>query len=225
MLSATDDLAPIVWETRMNSAMGKYHNAIHAAVNAEDETSATKNYGVVALKMASYYREGQNTKVRARLVLHFYRECIRYFNKAIKKGSAVKPADWLTDLEVKLYNCIQEVYEYAREENQGQERVNIFQKVLDVLQKEQHKGECFMEIATTYFKESVIALDKGDYKKALSYLKDCHRPLEESSLCGRQTQDEHLLSEGRILGEDVFLQTCVAESVQARKMGQFYLLM
>ena len=59
-------------------------------------------------------------------------------------------------------------------------------------------------------------LQKSDYKKCLSAMRECFMPIAK---CSRLSKDDHLLTEAKVLESDVFMHQCMAESIQARAIG------
>lgn len=65
----------------------------------------------------------------------------------------------------------------------------------------------------------ITAIQTGDYKRGLSEMKDCHQPISEAKQLGKTLDLRTIIGECNILEEDILMHQCIAESIQARVIG------
>ncbi|KAK3879671.1 hypothetical protein Pcinc_015779 [Petrolisthes cinctipes] len=216
--TAGKNLSPVVWEGRVTSALAKYNAALTTATNKHDKASAAKNYAVGSRKLADFHNTRMVTK-NMKLILYHFGEAIKHYCKAYKEGRGRKSSPWLKDIKSKLSTVLQESYDFAKDEDLGHGRICILDKMLEAIEYDNFRGECYIEIGQVYFKSAVLALDKKNFRDSLSLLKECYRPVEEAKKYGSRSGNKYVLFEVEVIEKDVFLQTCIAESIQARVIG------
>ena len=77
--------------------------------------------------------------------------------------------------------------------------------------------------ASLYFHDGTTSLQNGDYKKCLTRMADCYRPIEEVKRLNFYTRvtraPPESLAQTRVLEQNVFYYTCSGSSIQARSQG------
>lgn len=220
LLTVKENLSPVLWEGRVTSALTKYQAALNTATNKNDKASAAKNYAVVSQKLANFHSRMVPRKWSIKRILYQFREAIKHYYKASNEGYGEKSQLWLKDIQSKLSIVIQEAYDFAKCEDLGHGRIHILDKILEVLEDDHFRGECCIEIAQVHFKIVIVALDRMNFREALSHLKECYQPVEEARMCAVRSNNSYVLSEIQVLEQDILLQTCFAESIQARVIGE-----
>ncbi|XP_076453844.1 uncharacterized protein LOC143288991 isoform X2 [Babylonia areolata] len=210
---ATDDLSPALRVLRLQEAINSYGRALSTAVNNYERSSACKNMAMANWKMAKAQsaNEGPSSKIS-----FYYREALSHFQDAKDCGSG-RDAAWQDSLVDAGVRCWFDVSERL-EEWEAEERIHELHQLVGYIIDDATKAKEYLEVANHYFSWSVMALGARDYKQTLTLLKECHFPLKEAEKFGRRVPQ--LTRECAFLEEDIFTQTCVAESIQERMKGE-----
>jgi tetratricopeptide (TPR) repeat protein len=201
-------------EENLQKALNAYYRAMQTSEGQGEISSAAKNYASAAWKMGLHKYELDKAYQQ---VEYFYKEALKHFLIAETSGLS-KSQQWREDIASRLRSCLEEamthiqyLYEDAIERSSAIERLSIS------LGDSHWKAYCYVRIGMALFHCSISAVAKEDFKKSLTLLRDCYYPIQEARRLGQGRQD--IQTEVAILEEDVFLQQCVAESLQARSTG------
>ncbi|CAC5411014.1 unnamed protein product [Mytilus coruscus] len=128
----------------------------------------------------------------------------------------VKPQSWRDGVFANATACL-ENFKLKIAELPIEERLNIYNDTIGSVQIDNVKCCIFIEITNCLFHQAVYALQNNDFKKAIYVLKETFFPLNETNRIRKGVTV--IEAEARILEEDVFMHSCMAESVQAREIG------
>ena len=212
---ASSNFSPAVRKERLSKALNLYHCALKESTKQPEKCSAAKNIAIASWNMAQILHE-RHESIQLRHM--HYRNAILNFNTAHNFGSC-KSGLWLDSLTQSLYGCIQDA---INDITIGDELI-FSKKVLRIEDFIKNvtidfiKAEFYLELANVIFREGVSALQKGDNKAFLNHMRETYTPVEEARRWGKD--QEHIQAEVRVLEQDIFIHTCVAESAQARNIG------
>ncbi len=215
--SVTNWTAPTLREFRLLEAIKDYYRAYNTAENDNELSSAAKNYAMASWKLALTCAEGQKPD----LALHYFKESIDYFLSATKAGQKAQPVDWQRKLEESMRSCVDQFLSSTVANFNGECRGEVIAKVIDYLPEgATSDARASLELARSYFGQSVTQLERGDYKKALSSLKEAYAPVERVKRLAESRDSLYTLRrDADVLSTDITFQMCVAESMQARAIG------
>ncbi|XP_067650439.1 uncharacterized protein [Haliotis asinina] len=208
--SITDNLCLTLRKHRLNLALNCYDKALALAQSPEDKASASKNMGVASWKMASMLKQDTNAETQ---VSFYFTQAMRYLQHAQDYGHSMTE-EWKGKLCTIGTRCWSEAMN-KYDDFDIEDRVKAIAPFLEYILLPKLKAEAYLEQAQNYFKCGITVLQVGNYKECLSYMRDCNFPLNEARRFGSGC----VLSEVDLLEKDVFIHTCVAESVQARETG------
>ncbi|XP_013385178.1 uncharacterized protein LOC106155077 isoform X2 [Lingula anatina] len=214
-VSVRDSLTPDLRRQRLLSALKCYYKANDFSNTAVERSSAAKNTGMAAWKLAVVLRICNE---RFSLQQHYFKEAIQHFNLGITSGEPVQSEDWVKKVTGMLFSCTQEALQNCGNLETDQ-RVQAIEEYLNYLSPDHPspRTDCFIEIANVLFRAGITSLQIGNYKDCLQRMHQCYQPIEEGKRSARDGID--LLQELQILENDVFIHTCVSESIQARTTG------
>ncbi len=152
------------------------------------------------------------------ITFHYYKMTLKFFAKAREAGIVSQSLEWNHKLATNIQGCMSKALDCAVEKTNGEKRVDVINGILPYIDIDEFKVKAFLSLAQTYFAISVNMLEQKKYKEALHFLKECYYPVEELKrlACG----DDFVETEASVLEEDILLQTCVAESLQAIFTGK-----
>ena len=201
----------------LQQANNYYHKSFQSCSkdNLDDLSSAAKNLGTASWKLADIH---SYLEARSTLIEYFYREGILYLSTALLYGTKCKDRKWINDVEESFATCRCSAVEQV-EDWPYLEKARALEKHISVMVEDSQKSECFIELARAAYNAGLEALDKKDFKTALSVFHDCYRPIEE---CIRYSPgNEFFTAESRILRNDVIYSLAIAEALQAIHTGEF----
>ena len=213
--SASTDLSPVIRQGRLEKALLHYNQSLGCAFDDNERCSALKNIGMANWKLANLSAE------RSENVLHqqfFFKEAIKHLSKSRNLGRACKPPEWSGSTVQSFYQCVQDALTGV-DKLAFLQKAPILEQYVYLIDVDSIRADYCVELAQLYFHEAVVKLQEGNVRQCLSHLKECYRPVEEARKAGGQ-RSEHVTSEVNVLEADCFLQTCIAESVQARSIGK-----
>ena len=212
--------SPVKTRNLYEQALSLYYQAKDKAENRKDECSAAKNIGKAAWRIAGVLRDKNDTPETIIFYLH---EAIKGLCVAYNHSEDCKDAEWRADVFETLSVCLQQVSEVADTFGSRDQKIAQLEKLCSVNTVVQAAGDIQLALATLYFHDGTTSLQNGDYKKCLGRMKDCYRPIEEVKRLGFYTgvscATSELLTEARVLEQDVFYHSCSASSIQARSQG------
>ena len=200
-------------------ALSCYYQAKDKSNNREDECSAAKNIGKAAWKIAGVLTK-RNEKPQT--VIFYLHEAIKGLCNAYNNSEERKEPEWRTEVFETLTVCLQEVIDTAEAFEDTDQKITQLEKLARITTVNEAAPDVQMNLATIYFHDGTTKLQNGDYKKCLSRMRDCYRPVEEvKRLCriNGGGLNYTMLEEAQTLEKDVFYHTCAASAVQAREQG------
>ena len=177
-LAFADDMTESASMLNLAKAQQCYGEAVNIADNPRDLSSAAKNLGLSAWKVAQLelsLAEPINE------VFESYRISLDYFQRAINFGTGRGKA-WVKEVKENQYRCCQAAVNCAVQIFKGKQRARFIESIVKVLENRQLKAMCYLAIAKAFFFGALDAYQSDeDYKASLSLLHDCHFLLEESA--------------------------------------------
>ncbi|XP_069111849.1 uncharacterized protein [Argopecten irradians] len=212
--SIKDGLSPVIKRDRLQQASNCYHRAMNQGTNEEDKMSASKNLAMTAWRRAQVE---ETSSARFSTVVLYYKEAFKFFSAAVNGAQGVKPKPWIDNIKSSAKICWEGLKSGKCSEMDIDDRVGVFYDVVQEIQIPHIRGKCYLEIAQSHFHIGVTALEKGRFERALSEMRNCHMPLHEAIASGKG--EVTIEGEVKILEADVFMHLCMAESMQARSIG------
>ncbi|ESO85395.1 hypothetical protein LOTGIDRAFT_229418 [Lottia gigantea] len=202
------ELSPILVKERLIKANNCYYKADSYAGNPEEKASAKKNLAVTAGRIAEIFRR---LKEKNSQIKFYYKECLSQFKEAMTIGSD-NTEDWLIDIETKSLNVWLNLQEFLLDENM-EDRIKSYETFIPFIIGSEIKSSAYKDLARCIFHLAISKLVDKDYKASLSLLKGAYSPLTEAST--NTIRSKIAEEEIENLREDIFVQTCIAESMQA----------
>jgi len=213
------DCSPQQARDLFERALSCYYQAKDKSNNREDECSAAKNIGKAAWKIARVLTKSGD---KPQTIIFYLHEAIKGLCTAYSNSEECKDPEWRGEVFETISVCLQEVIDAAEAFGHADQKIAQLEKLVVITTVNEAVPDIQMKLATSYFHDGTTKLQNGDYKKCLSRMKDCYRPIEEvkhlSSRYGGDLKYE-LLEEAEILEKDVFYHTCAASAFQARVHG------
>lgn len=197
-------------------ALSCYYQAKDKAVNRDDECSAAKNIGKAAWRIAAVLTKRGGEKPQT--IIFYLHEAIKALCSAYNNSEERKDPEWRGEVFETITVCLQEVMNAADEFGDSHQKIIQLEKLTFITTVKEAASDVQMSLATLYFHDGTSKLQNGDYKKCLSRMRDCYRPIEEVKRLSRGLNYE-MLEETEILEKDVFYHNCAASSIQARVQG------
>ena len=201
-------------------ALSCYYRAKEKSDTRDDECSAAKNIGKAAWRIAGVL--GKNGD-KPKTVIFYLHEAIKGLCTAYNHSEACKDSEWRGEVFETLSVCLQEVMNTSGALGDADQRIAQLEKLSSVNTVIEAAPDIQMSLAALYFHDGTTKLQNGDYKKCMTRMRDCYRPIEEvKRLCryaGVTRATHEMLEEARVLEQDVFYNTCSASSIQARVQG------
>ena len=201
-------------------ALSRYYQAKEKSENRDEECSAAKNIGKAAWKIAGVLGQKQENP---KTIIFYLHEAIKGLCTAYNHSEDCKDPEWRGDVFETLSVCLQEVMDAAETLGDSDQRIAQLEKLSSLTTVVEAVPDIQITLATLYFHDGTTKLQNGDYKKCLIRMKDCYRPIEEvkrlSRYAGVTRATPEMLSQARVLEQDVFYHTCSASSIQALAQG------
>ena len=200
-------------------ALSCYYQAKDKSNNREDECSAAKNIGKAAWKIA---RVLTKTGEKPQTIIFYLHEAIEGLCTAYNNSQECKDPEWRGEVFETIIVCLQEVIDAVEAFGDTDQKIAQLEKLVAITTVNEAVPDIQMKLATSYFHDGTTKLQNGDYKKCLSRMRDCYRPIEEVKRLSRRYGGDlkyELLEEAETLEKDVFYHTCAASAVQARVQG------
>ena len=198
-------------------ALSCYYRAKERATNAEEGSSAAKNIGKAAWKIAGVLVKSSE---KPNTVIFYLHEAVKGLCSAFNLSEQCKSPEWRSEVVGTLMGCLQEVLEAASTFEDVDSKIDQLEKLVSITSVDKAAADLNLRLANLYFQDGATRLQNGDYKKCLSRMKDCYRPIEEvKRLSSSAGELEDLLIESELLEQDVFYHTSAASSIQARAQG------
>ncbi|KAJ8305731.1 hypothetical protein KUTeg_016276 [Tegillarca granosa] len=154
------------------------------------------------------------------LTCRHFRDAFKNLKSAFEYGSTCMSATWKSKLEISCGKCWNDFY-LCVSEIAMEQRVRTLDAVLPYLSKS-NQIHAFFEIANVQFHVGINAFQKGDFKKCMYQMSECHYPIEKvKELRGFEETHHELQS----LEEDVVMHLSITESSQSRQTGDDLLKM
>ncbi|XP_050391723.1 uncharacterized protein LOC126810603 [Patella vulgata] len=201
-----DGLAPVVARKNLQDAMNAYYRAENYAETDDERASAQKNFGMAAFKMAQVCSASDDTSQ----VEFYFKEAMKYFSNAEKYGRRDKNGDWLLGLQTMSLQCWMSIQDTI--DNDIEDHIKKYHIYVEDILGDDNKANAYYELTEFYLNLAVQKVLGKDYRTALSLLKDCYFPVCEGI---RFAQTKSIRESIEMLQEDVRIQTCIAESLQA----------
>ena len=202
-------------------------NAIAQSNNHDEECSATKNIGKAAWKIAAVLSKKSE---EPQTVIFYLQEAIKGLCAAYNNSEECKGLEWRSEVFETLSVCLQEVImiDAAEAFQDSDQKITQLEKLARITTVNESLPDVQTNLATAYFHDGTTKLQNGDYKKCLSRMRDCYRPIEEvKRLCRIYggVLNCKILEEALTLEKDVFYHNCAASAEQARVQGDELLKM
>ncbi|XP_033125983.1 uncharacterized protein LOC117123991 [Anneissia japonica] len=209
--TVTVGLSPVLQKGRLEKAMQYYSEALECSASPRESAAANKNLAMVSWKLATLE---SNRTAQHVLVLHFYKEALKSFSKAWKCGQVAKNGHlWSDNVVQKMHQCLQESLDLVTNQpDMWDEKNKLMIMACQLVPTGSSKAEVSILYVEFLLSKAINLLQNGVFSKSKSILYDCHQPLEEARRCGRS---DRVMSEVRVLHEDVVMQTSVVEARQA----------
>ena len=170
------------------------------------------------------------TKVneKPQTIIFYLQEAIKGLCEAYNNSEECKGFEWRSEVFETLSVCLQEVIDAAEAFQDSDQKITELEKLARITTVNESLPDVQMNLATAYFHDGTTKLQNGDYKKCLSRMRDCYRPIEEvKRLCRIYggILNCKILEEAVTLETDVFYHNCTASAVQARVQGDQLLKM
>ncbi|KAK7479791.1 hypothetical protein BaRGS_00028971 [Batillaria attramentaria] len=214
----TDDVSPSVQLVGLQQALNSYDKALAKATNDTDRSSACKNMAMTNWKMAKAKVALDSDR---QVVTLYFRDALRCFRDAREYGTG-RTWEWLDNLASAGIRCWDDFRERV-EQLPYENRIRELERLVGYIVDDVTMAREYLEIANTYFNSSVMALGERNYRQSLNLLAECGFPLNEARRLF--SRDPSHMRECELLEEDIFIQTCVAESIQARMSGEELLVL
>lgn len=201
-------------------ALSRYYRAKEKSENRDDECSAAKNIGKAAWKIAGVLI---NKRENPKNIIFYLHEAIKGLSIAYNHSESCKDPEWRSEVFETLTVCLQEVIEAADAFGDRDQKIAQIEKLCSLTTVVEAAPDIQFTLATLYFHDGTTNLQNGNYKKCLTRMKDCYRPIEEVKRLARYAEvtraTREMLSQARVLEQDVFYHTSSASSIQARVQG------
>jgi len=196
----------------LENSIRLYYRAYETARDVEDLTSAAKNYGTASWKLAGVL---QTTNGKADLIQFHYKESLKYIGKALQPMRlSSKSKEWIEGVQRVYVSCASEALEQL-ESLPFTQRMHDRELLIELLGEDVKKAECYCFMVTDLFQAGVVALGNRDFREALKYFHDCHRPLEECHKLSTTCKVGSLVNEMKVKREELIFSLASAESQQA----------
>ncbi|XP_052246457.1 uncharacterized protein LOC127855118 [Dreissena polymorpha] len=216
-VSVEGGMAPSLQIQRFQKAIQCYQKAFDVAKTEADSSSAAKNIGRASWRCAKVHAASGAYLAQYRYtLLHLCKEALKNFSFAYTRGFNVMPHNWVTDILSSCRACWEDVAENMLNVLDIDLRCQALYDVTMAIEIKEIKGEAFYKLAECHFQRGILAIQNKDFKKCLCVLRDCYMPLNEAE---RLSHDTHTKSEVKVLEEDVQMHMSMAESMQARQIG------
>ncbi|KAK6169075.1 hypothetical protein SNE40_020196 [Patella caerulea] len=201
-----DGIAPVVAIKNLQDAMNAYYRAENCAETDDERASAQKNYGMAAFKMAQVSSASDDTSQ----VEFYYKQAMKYFSNAEKYGRRDKSSDWLLGLQTMSLQCWMSIQDTIT--GDLEDHIKKYHMYVENILGGDNKATAYYKLTEFYLNLAAQRVFEKDFRTALSLLKDCYFPVCEGI---RFAQTKSVTESIENLQEDVRIQTCVAESLQA----------
>ena len=201
-------------------ALSCYYQAKDKSDNRDDECSAAKNIGKAAWRIAGFLSKKAE---KPQTIIFYLHEAIKGLCTAYNHSETCKDVEWRAEVFETLTVCLQEVMNASEALEDADQKIAQLEKLCSLNTVVEAAPDIQLALAVLYFHDGTTKLQNGDYKKCLTRMKDCYRPIEEVKRLGRYAEvtraTREILTEVRVLEQDVFYNTCSASSIQARVQG------
>ena len=220
--ASVEGLAPTIVASRLTIACEYYQKAKKEAKNIDDEASACKNIATASFRIAKIYCD-QNREISEHT--YHYKEALINFCLAADCGSRPdfgKDSSWQETTLSKLEDCLAHVIKVASEMeiNNRVQTLNFFASSLQpekYTYGKQTRFSLLLSVIDAELAEALRAISDNDFRFAKSKLAECHTPLV---LAEELIQNDSEEMELNVQKEDIILNTCVAEALQAYDIGK-----
>lgn len=214
--SVTEGLSQAVGIERFKQAIQCYQRAFDAGRTEDDKTSAAKNLGMSCWRLVKLMGDGEISYLDTYMVLYHCKEAFKYFSYAYLHGKSVKSEAWTTGVLSSTRACWEDVSSNVLEDLDLDARCRAIYDLTQAIEVDMVKAQSYLKLAECQFHRGIMALQKCDFKKCLSSMRECYMPLNEAP---RLTTEDYMLTEVRVMEADVLMHQCMAESIQARTIG------
>ncbi|XP_052812133.1 uncharacterized protein LOC128239523 isoform X2 [Mya arenaria] len=216
-VSVKEGLAPTVKTERYKQAIQCYNRAFDMGKTEDDKTSAAKNIGMASWRLMKVHSESDCYSPQYRYTLFYHiKEAFKFFSFAYQHGFNVKPLSWVTGVLTSCRACWEDVATNVLDVFDIELRCQAIYDIAMAIEVKEVKSEAFLKLAECQFHRGIVAIQDKDYKKCLNAMRECYMPINEA---GRISPEEQIQTEVRVLEQDVLMHTCMAESMQARDIG------
>ncbi|XP_033125984.1 uncharacterized protein LOC117123992 [Anneissia japonica] len=211
--TVTRCIGPVLTKRRLEKARKHYTDALECSASPREAAAANKNLAMASWKLTSVVEGDQKT--RCVLAMQLYKEALRCFSKAWKRGQDAGNGNlWSDSVVQKMHQCLQKSLDFVTNQpNMWDEKNQLMVLACRLLPTRACKAEVSVLHAEFLLSKAIKLLQNGVFGKAKTILYDCHQPLEEARRYGGS--DRGVMSEVNVLHEDVVMQTFVAEARQA----------
>ncbi|ESO96147.1 hypothetical protein LOTGIDRAFT_231852 [Lottia gigantea] len=204
--------APVICRQNLEKSLQYYYKAENTAGdNMEDRCSAKKNSGIASLKLA---RILDPRKEKANLIDFYFKQALEKFSEAWEYGRG-KSNEWLMGIQTLSLECFINM-EDRMADDKVEDKVRQLESLTLLVLGKENKASAFSTITLLVFELALTNLAAKNFKVALSHLKDCYYPVSEGL---RYSDSEEMKRTFELHQEDIYIQTCVAESMQALDIG------
>ncbi|XP_057292718.1 uncharacterized protein LOC130621447 [Hydractinia symbiolongicarpus] len=208
--SQCEGISPCLQLSRLKDSLLWYEKAKHASSKQDERSSAAKNIAVASKRIGVFMSE-RNNSVRER---HYYfKEALSNFDLSYRFGQNKDP-EWINKLLVSYRETLQQAIDDISLLEFEQKMLALRDYAECILNASHIHSELLLEIASMRFHYGISSFNKKDYKTCLYQMQECYRPIEEARRHGRN--HTYVIVEANVMEQDIFLNTCVAESAQVR---------
>ncbi len=196
-----------------------YHLACIKAKNDKDLSVAARRYAETTCDLAVIYAEESSDDQ----ALQYFEDSLEYFLSAKKAGKYTRTPDWQEDLQSTMDACVERFVTTATQHFSGAVRREAISFAMPHLPKDSPlAAQVLLELATSYFEESLLERAKGYYAKALSLL---HEAKVQISLLCDLPQKTATLSDveknADVLAGKIKYQMYIMNALELKVRGKF----
>jgi len=203
-------------KVNLEKSIIQYSLAYDSSDNPTEQSSAAKNLGTAASKLAEILHE---TNVTLPLVVFRYKESVTYLSKALLFGRrSNRSVEWLDSLVILYIDCVSITLNIL-EAFPLTQRLQGIEQLIQAMSEDSQKAECYWSIAQDLFAAGVVALGEKNHRKALQHFHDCHRPVEEGRRMAVMENIDYIVREMEIKRNELNYSLATAEALQAISAG------
>lgn len=210
-----------LFDFNYSKAIECYMMAVNVAQTKDHKASAYKNLGMVywtgGKNAVDYHDEKTNLDEYFHRLLYRFSQALLNLHEAEQNFDSCKTLGWLEKVKSMKSECLENAFDCLKEFPKDM-MMGGLEQIAGAVEDDEHKMECYHHIGMTLFHLAILSLEAEEFKESLHCLKECYRPIEE--IKKRNKFNGKMRSNAKVLEDDVWLQTCCAEALQALSIGE-----